>query len=292
MSTRSPVTAAERAVAGDALVVAPGPTLARAVVGRLADRSTGGGDAASDAARDDATDRVRLLCSPDDAAEAVTDFLTATDAADAVADGRLAIRTETELDASLTIGDDAVWANVSFPSPNDDSDGSSVPDPASLTAVGDADGATRDAIAAAYDRRWREAQVFEVGTPARSTLLSTFRDRWPEAVETLAAVLDAADALPRDAVVGPVATCTLVAARHRLLTMELGEWTEEVGLSSRTEIARAKSRLIDAGLVDTEREPVGVGRPRHRLVPGDDRLESAPPADLLAIGRAALADAG
>ncbi|WP_449404994.1 hypothetical protein [Halobaculum gomorrense] len=63
-----------------------------------------------------------------------------------------------------------------------------------------------------------------------------------------------------------------------------------MGHTSRTEIARTKARLVETGLVDTDAEVSGVGRPRHRLVLGDSVPDGATGADLLARGRAALCE--
>ena len=287
MTSGSSSSFARRTLVGatEALVVAPSPSLVRAVVGLLC-------ECRGDDADDDPAERVRLLCDPTDAEAAFDDFLLSADAADAVEAGRLAVRTDPSLDAGVTLADGAVHAHVPL------GDGSERPaesgptggavDTPEFVPVGGADGAVYDAVAACYEARWDEADGLDLGVPGRSALLASFRDRWPDACDTLAGAFAAVESAPREDVLAPVTVCTLVAARHDVLVMRLSEWAEEVGFSSRTEIARAKATLVDAGLVDTERVPAGVGRPRHRLVLADAGLAEADPAALVAAARESI----
>ncbi|MFC7068954.1 transcriptional regulator TbsP domain-containing protein [Halobaculum lipolyticum] len=285
MPTRSPHTLAREcfADAADVLVVGARPAFLRALVDRLHEL------------RDSTTApaRVRLLCAPDAVERAFEEFLAATAAAEAVAAGRLTIRVA-DVDASLSVVDGAVRGRFRLPS--GDGEGDRVRD-GPRDRVGDSEaggvlgepseeGRLAEALVETYERRWADADEHVPDAPSRERVLETFADRWPDAGTELAAVFDAADRLGTDGAPSPVTVCTLVAARHRILSMRLGEWAEEVGVSSRTEVARAKSRLVDAGLVDTEREPAGVGRPRHRLVVADDRTADATPTALVAAVRA------
>lgn len=258
--------------ATDPLVVAPPPALVRAIVDSLRGRRE---------ASTEAPEHVRLLCTRADADAAFADFLTAADATNAVDAGQLAVRTVTDLDASLTVADGTVRALLRV---GDDESS----EPPGLDTVVDEDEALYDVVSAAYDARWADADDYDFGVPGRTTLLESFRDRWPDAGDTLADLFDAVESFDGTDPLDPVTACTLVAAHHRVLAMRLGEWAEEVGFSSRTEIARAKTRLVESGIIDTEREPAGVGRPRHRLIPADESLADATAADLLSRGRNAL----
>ncbi|QZP38532.1 transcriptional regulator TbsP domain-containing protein [Halobaculum magnesiiphilum] len=275
MTTGSPSALADRALtpAADALVVDSSPTFVRGVVDAVADDVRPDADASPSTSSEQ---RVRLLCTEESADAAFADFLTVTAAVDAGSTGRLAVRTVPTLDASLTIADGTVRAHVSV-------------DGEATVCAGDDE--TLCAVAEdAYDERWRDADPYAFDVPGRTTLVESFADRWPDGAETLADLLGAADTLPRTGAFDPVTACTLVGARHELLTMHIGEWAEEIGLSSRTEIARSKSRLVETGLVETEREPVGVGRPRHRLVLAGDGNPEPTGAELLALGRSALCE--
>ncbi|WP_348608711.1 transcriptional regulator TbsP domain-containing protein [Halobaculum rarum] len=282
MTTSPPSALADRALAAasDALVVDPSPALVRGIVGVVADDDRSDPDASIDVG---APSRVRLLCTVESADAAFDDFLTATAAVDARSADRLAVRTASDLGASLTVADGTVRAHVSL-----DGDGSTDRSSGGF-ATGDEEPLCT-AVEDAYGARWRDADEYALDVPGRTTIIESFAERWPDAGETLVDLFDVAETLPRTGAFDPVTACTLVGARHGLLTMHIGEWAEEIGLTSRTEVARAKARLIETGLVETEREPVGVGRPRHRLVLASDEPTDLTGAELLARGRAALCE--
>ncbi|MFB6177166.1 MAG: DUF5821 family protein, partial [Halobaculum sp.] len=52
--------------------------------------------------------------------------------------------------------------------------------------------------------------------------------------------------------------------------------------------SRTKTRLEDVGIVDTEKVPIDVGRPRLRLKLGDDRLREASSEDLASVAQSIL----
>lgn len=86
-----------------------------------------------------------------------------------------------------------------------------------------------------------------------------------------------------------VAISLLVAARNGILLYDISKWGEDVGLASKATFSRTKTRLEDAGLIDTEKVPIEVGRPRLRLVLGDDGLKQAPLDELANSSIARLA---
>ncbi|WP_435147226.1 transcriptional regulator TbsP domain-containing protein [Halobaculum sp. P14] len=243
------------------LAVAPPKPLIRAVIDRLGDDAPDGS--------------VRLLLTSDGTA-VFDEFLAASTAADAVAAGRLSVRVADAVRESVTVTADAVFAHVAA---GDD-----------VLAATTTDAELLAAMRAKYGEAWAAADPYDVGVPGRTALLDSFAERWPDAAATLRDALDGASSLRRGDELDPVAACTLVAARHELLTMHLGEWAGDVGFSSRTEISRAKERLVAAGVVDTERIPDGVGRPRQRLVLADDELADVPAAALFDAARDRLDD--
>jgi hypothetical protein len=81
----------------------------------------------------------------------------------------------------------------------------------------------------------------------------------------------------------------LVAARNNELLYEISRWGEDVGLASKATFSRTKTRLEDMGLIDTESVPIDVGRPRLRLLVGDERLESADSDELATVAQSLLA---
>uniref|UniRef100_UPI001E4BF87B transcriptional regulator TbsP domain-containing protein n=1 Tax=Halegenticoccus soli TaxID=1985678 RepID=UPI001E4BF87B len=57
---------------------------------------------------------------------------------------------------------------------------------------------------------------------------------------------------------------------------------------SKATFSRTKTRLEDMGLIDTEKVPIDVGRPRLRLKLGDDRLRQAGAGDLAGVAQSLL----
>jgi hypothetical protein len=78
-----------------------------------------------------------------------------------------------------------------------------------------------------------------------------------------------------------VTVSLLVAAKNDVLLYDISKWGEDVGIASKATFSRTKTRLEDLGVIDTEKVPIDVGRPRLRLKLGDERLEGLD-ADALA----------
>lgn len=243
------------AEARDPLFVAPSPRLARAVA--LAVHST--------------DDSARLLLPSAHAERLFGEFRAATAAADAVAEERLAVRTDPDLGASLTLGEERIWVHVR----TDDR----------LSSLSTEDAGAIAAFHETFDARWENATTYAPDVPGRTALLESFGDRWPDAAGTFSAILEGEHPIHEDGPFDAVAACTLVGARHELFSIELGEWAREIGFSSRTEIARAKERLSKAGLVETKRVPAGVGRPRQQLSLAEEELASMDGAALVSAAR-------
>lgn len=271
------------------LCVSPPAEVARSLLGHLHEARvdgttpTVGGDAdasssvaAADAPAADAPAPVRLLVSPTGADVLFSRFTTATVVADLRADGHLAVAAVDGLSQRLTLTADATHVHL-----RPDGDLRSIT--ARETPL------CRD-LRARYERQWAAADRQDPGVPGWRELMETFRGAFPDAGETLRAVLTDAPELPVSGEFDAVTVVGLVAARHGLQTMTVSEWAESVDLSSRTELSRVKSRLTDRGLVDTDRVPQGVGRPRQKLVLADDRLRECPPTELLTRARELYGD--
>ncbi|MFW6153464.1 MAG: hypothetical protein ACOC42_03805, partial [Halobacteriota archaeon] len=65
------------------------------------------------------------------------------------------------------------------------------------------------------------------------------------------------------------------------LLYDVSKWGEDIGLASKATFSRKKSELEDAGVIDTEKEYIDVGRPRLRLKFAHASLEGASPADIV-----------
>ena len=208
----------------------------------------------------------------------VDDFLVGSVVADLVEAGNLKVRTVDETPNNfLFVADGAVI---------------------SVVAAGDRlaalESSDPDFMAEAqeyYEDRWSEAAPFTPRTPPLSEVRETLATALGE--ETAAdfdAVLGSLDSVRGNGDgLGEVAISLLVAARNSVLLYDISKWGEDIGLASKATFSRTKTRLEDAGVIDTEKVPIEVGRPRLRLVLGDDRLGDVPPAEMADRARSMLA---
>jgi len=101
--------------------------------------------------------------------------------------------------------------------------------------------------------------------------------------EDFDAVLAAMDsARGADGEVDEVTVALLVAAKNDVLLYDISKWGGDVGIASKATFSRTKTRLEDLGIIDTEKVPIDVGRPRLRLKLGDERLNGLDAAELAA----------
>ena len=134
-----------------------------------------------------------------------------------------------------------------------------------------------------YRARFEAGEAFTLRTPALSTIRSSLDAEFGSAVrtdfDTVLTSVDADDGPDLDEVV----ISLLVAARNDVLLYDISKWGEDIGIASKATFSRTKTDLEDAGLIETEKVPIDVGRPRLRLRLGDDRLEAAGPERLAAV---------
>jgi predicted transcriptional regulator len=83
----------------------------------------------------------------------------------------------------------------------------------------------------------------------------------------------------------------LAAAKHEELLYDISTWGEEVGMASKATFSRTKNQLEERGLIATEKVPIDVGRPRQRLLLGDERLRGAAAAELASAAQSLLSTA-
>jgi DNA-binding transcriptional ArsR family regulator len=142
-----------------------------------------------------------------------------------------------------------------------------------------------------YEDRCAEAEAFTPRTPPLSTVRETLATAVGEEVGAdFDAILGSMDSVRGNGDgLSEVDISLLVAARNGVLLYDISKWGEDISLASKATFSRTKSRLEDAGLIDTEKVPIEVGRPRLRLVLGDDRLGEVPPAEMAERARSILA---
>jgi len=137
---------------------------------------------------------------------------------------------------------------------------------------------------------WDDAEAFTLRTPAIDRVRQTLdEDISPDVEADFDAVLASMETARGDGDgLDEVTVSLLVAAKNRELLYDISKWGEDVGIASKATFSRTKTKLEDLGLIDTEKVPIDVGRPRLRLKLADDRLEDAPPAELANVAQSVL----
>ncbi len=221
---------------------------------------------------------VRLFAAESALKELLEDFLVASAIADLMAAETLSVRIlESVPNNALVVSPDAVVSLVDG--------GNSV---AGLTTT------ESEFVASTYDhydQRWQRAETFSLRTPPLSEVMDTLEaDIGEEVAADFAAVLDSLESAKGDGEgLDEVTISLLVAARNGELLYDVSKWGEDVGLASKATFSRTKTRLEDSGLIDTEKVPIDVGRPRLRLMLGDSRLEEADISELAGVASRLLA---
>jgi hypothetical protein len=221
---------------------------------------------------------VRLFADDDVLKDVLDDFLVASRAADLVDAETLELAVlQSPPNHSLVVTDDGV---------------------ASLVAVGDSvAGLTTDEsdfladVTDYYATEWERAESYSLRTPAISRVRNTIEeDIGPETAADFDQVLDSLQTARGDGDgIDEVTISLLVAARNGELLYDISKWGEDIGLASKATFSRTKTTLEDMGLIDTEKVPIDVGRPRLRLMLGDDRLENADADELASVAQSMLA---
>ncbi|QSG15008.1 transcriptional regulator TbsP [Halapricum desulfuricans] len=136
-----------------------------------------------------------------------------------------------------------------------------------------------------YTDQWEVAKRFKLRTPPISRVRETLdRDIGEDVRADFDAVLDSLEtARGNGDGLDEVTISLLVAAKNGELLYDISKWGEDIGLASKATFSRTKTQLEDQGLIDTEKVPIDVGRPRLRLKFGDDRLIEADISELVAV---------
>ena len=82
-----------------------------------------------------------------------------------------------------------------------------------------------------------------------------------------------------------------MAAKHEQLLYDISRWGEDAGVASKATFSRTKTHLEERGLLETEKVPIDVGRPRLRLLVGDERLGEVDAEELASVARELLSAA-
>lgn len=220
--------------------------------------------------------RIRLLGETEALKAATDDFVLASNVADLIESGDLSARTAELSRTSLFLTPDRM---------------------VSLVAAGDLAGGLAtgessfvDAVRETYEGIWESAEEFSLRTPAMSRIRDTLADAIGPAVEEdFESMLAAAETARGNDGLDEVVISLLVAAKNEVLLYDISRWGEDVGIASKATFSRTKSRLEEHGLIDTEKVPIDVGRPRLRLKLADDRLGGADVPELASVAGSVLA---
>jgi hypothetical protein len=209
--------------------------------------------------------------------DVMDDFIVASNAADLLESGSLSMRTiDDGAENALIVTENSVVALVTA----GDSVAGLVTDDERFVSQ------ARET----YHTRWDEAPEFKLRTPAISTVRSTLEeDIGPETRGDFDAVLSSLQTARGDGDgLDEVTISLLVAAKNDILLYDISKWGEDVGIASKATFSRTKTKLEDLGLIDTEKVPIDVGRPRLRLKLGDERLVNADPTQLAGVAQSLL----
>lgn len=226
----------------------------------------------------DTTPEVRMLADESTLKDVMDDFLVASPAADLVASGTLSMRLLAKVpNHSAVVTGDSVYALVTMAD--------------TISALGTTDDEFVRDSTDHYESMWESAKPFSLHTPPISRVRSSLETDISEATaadfDSVLASLSTArgdgDGLD-EVMIG-----LLVAARNNELLYEISKWGEDTGLASKATFSRTKTKLEDMGLIDTEKVPIDVGRPRLRLMLGDERLEDADSDELATVAQSVLA---
>lgn len=213
---------------------------------------------------DDDSPSVRLLATSDTLKTAMSDFLLASRAADRIEAGQLDIRVSSEGSNALLLTETSVVALVRA----DDR-------VAGLTAD---DESFIESANERFATAWSDADTYSLRTPSLARVRETLEaELGTDTTEDFESVIDSLGSVRGDDGLDEVEVSLLVAARNDELLYDVSKWGEDIGIASKATFSRTKTRMEDADILDTEKVPIEVGRPRLRLKLATDRLEAAEP---------------
>jgi hypothetical protein len=222
--------------------------------------------------RDD-TLSIRVLAAEAVLKDLVSDFTVAGTIADFVADDVLSLRTtENRLDGPLVVTEKRVITIV--------------PTDTQTAGIGTDDEELVENARRHYADRRENAEPFTLRTPplsrVRETLETEFGPEMTDDFEQMRTVLQTTRDNDHSGLDG-VDLCLFAAAKNGALLYDISTWGESVGLASRATFSRKKTAFEEMGLIETEKVPIDIGRPRQRLVLGDERLQGVDAGELVGV---------
>ena len=224
---------------------------------------------------------VRVFAREDTLKSVMNDFIVASTAADLIENETLSLRTVDGDEMSPLVATERTVVSV-------------------VTAGGQVAGLVTDdesfveAVREEHTTAWADAESYTLRTPPLSRVRTTMEESFgPEMVADFDGVLASLDtARGDDGELDEVTISLLVAAKNEELLYDISKWGEDTGVASKATFSRAKTRLEEMGLIDTTKVPIDVGRPRLRLLLGDERLADADADELASVARGLLSANG
>lgn len=141
-----------------------------------------------------------------------------------------------------------------------------------------------------FSKAWDAADDFTLRTPPLSRVRETLRASiGPKVADDFDAVLNSLDTARGNNGLDEVTISLLVAAKNQELLYDISKWGEDVGIASKATFSRTKTSLEDLGLIDTEKVPIDVGRPRLRLRFANEQLNEATADELASVAKSLMA---
>ena len=127
-----------------------------------------------------------------------------------------------------------------------------------------------------FDSRFEAAEEYHLRTPPLSVVKETLREVvGNDIADELDEVLAHAENISNsNEYLSIVEVMLILAARNEVLLYDISKWGEDTEIASKATFSRAKSALEDADLIETEKVPLDIGRPRLRLI-ATDKLATA-----------------
>ncbi|WP_255568333.1 transcriptional regulator TbsP [Salinarchaeum sp. IM2453] len=194
---------------------------------------------------------IKLLAERQPLKRTMDDFITASHAADLVDQGTLSIRGKDQ-----SVGNNLIITEKRVITVVDTQD-------YYAGLIGESDELVEAAVET-YRSRWKTAGKHQLRTPPISEVKETLAEEINKQVkQDFVQMLDRAEENGRE--VDEVTLALLAAARNEELLYNISRWGENVGIASKATFSRTKTKLEDRGLIETEKVPIDVGRPRLRL---------------------------
>ncbi|GEM_PF-4726306 len=216
---------------------------------------------------------INWLCTSETLKTLEANFVVAAKLSELIADGQLSVRTREKVDSdapTLLLNPDRAVQLLGLT--GDESVEVVLTDP-EIT----------DRLWETHRQRWEIGLMETVDVPPYTQLLTIAEDKLGPAVsEDIAVAYTALETRASNSSLEPVTVALLVGAKHDVLLRDIVEWTETSTLATQGTVSKLKQRLEDIGVVTTESENIGVGRPRQRLDLADESLQSLSADELVA----------